>query len=337
MRRKIGVLTVLVGVLCFRSAVVGGPQVLEVSPTTLDFSAYTGEANPAAQVVSIWNSGHGPMDWTVTEDCNWITVEPNSGSSLGEADDVNVIVDINGLSGGVYNCQLTVGAGAAANSPQIVDVNLSVIGAVFVVPLPGCLGSYTAGERKAFTIDLGVELQQINVVRFICAGTVTAGLSYYATPIPAKFCASFDTDPEFMWAIGPKVGASTYPLPEYFSDNPRFEPMGGATWDFLLDGQADGWVVLSSIVYVPEQPPISFPTGYLEAASIRINAVPLLAGDFDGSGVVDLVDFAVLGLAWGTADGEPGYNVDCDISEPGDGAIDSLDLAVFCENWLAGL
>ncbi|UCC22578.1 MAG: hypothetical protein JSW23_00445 [Planctomycetota bacterium] len=442
MRGKNGVLSVLAGVLCFGSAVLAGPQVLEVSPRYLEFTGYEGGADPNAQVVSIWNSGPANMDWTVTPDCNWVTVEPNSGtswfggvnkvnvivdisglseghyscqltvtglgalnspqivdvnlfiyqpvigisstefefaaneewlnpddqilsisnigtgtlnwkivedcnwlavepntgSSLGEIDGVNIIVDISGLSDGIYNCQLTIEAGMAANSPQIVDVNLSIIGAAtYVVPLPGCLGYYSMGASEPFTINLGVELLQINEVRFTCAGTVTAGLDYWMEPISDRFYAYFDTEPGYIIAVGPAVGENTYPLPEYFSDNPRFEPMFGATWDFLLDGQADGLVVLSALYFLPEFPPISLPSGYLQAASIEMNALPLFGGDVDRSAEVDLVDFAVLGLAWGTTDGESGYNVDCDISEPSDGVIDSFDLAVFCESWLAGL
>ena len=114
-------------------------------------------------------------------------------------------------------------------------------------------------------------------------------------------------------------------------------PKFGATWDFLLDGKADGLVELGVIAYVPEFPPISFPTGYLQVAVIEINAVPLLVGDFDRSGEVDLADFAVLALAWGTMEGEPAYNADCDISEPADGVIDLFDIYVFCSNWLVGI
>ena len=207
----------------------------------------------------------------------------------------------------------------------------------YVVPLPGCLGPYTMAQKKPFTIDLGVELLQINEVRFMCAGTVTAGLDYWMHPLPDYFHGFFDTDPGYMTANGPTVGASTYPLPEYFSDNPQFVPKFGATWDFLLDGQANGVVVLSAIMSIPEFPPISYPTGYLQVASIEIVAVPLLVGDFDRGGEVDLADFAILALAWGTMEGEPAYNADCDISEPADGVIDLFDIDVFCGNWLAGI
>lgn len=135
MRRQITVLSIVVGVLCFGSVGLAGPQVLEVSPTFLGFSASAGGANPASQVLSIWNSGHAQMGWTVTEGCSWLTVDPNAGSSSGEVDDVNVIVDISGLSAGTYNCQLTVDAGTAANSPQTVGVLLLIdAGDILMVP-----------------------------------------------------------------------------------------------------------------------------------------------------------------------------------------------------------
>ncbi|MHC4571859.1 MAG: LamG domain-containing protein [Planctomycetota bacterium] len=126
MCRQIAVLSLVVGILVFSSAGFAGPQVLEVSPTYLEFGAYEEGANPAAQVLSIWNSGHANMDWTVTETCSWLVVEPNIGSSSGEVDDVNVSADISGLAVGSYNCQFTVTGDGAANSPQIIDVNLAI-------------------------------------------------------------------------------------------------------------------------------------------------------------------------------------------------------------------
>ena len=127
MWRRIALLSLVAGILCFSSAGFAAPPVLEVSPTYLEFSAYEDGNNPANQIVSIWRGGgNGPLNWEVTEACGWIVVEPNSGKSMGEVDDVNVIVDISGLTEGTYNCQLTVDAGTAANSPQIVDVKLVI-------------------------------------------------------------------------------------------------------------------------------------------------------------------------------------------------------------------
>ncbi len=60
-------------------------------------------------------------------------------------------------------------------------------------------------------------------------------------------------------------------------------------------------------------------------------------GDLDLDGFVNLVDFAIFGLAWSTEPGDAGWNPDCDISDPNDDIIDTLDLDVFTDNWLAGL
>jgi hypothetical protein len=206
----------------------------------------------------------------------------------------------------------------------------------YLISIP-VTGSYTMGQNKSFTIDLGEPLYAVNEVRFICQGTVTAGLGYWMEPFSDKFYGFFDTDPGYMAAYGPLVGAGTYPLPEPFSADVKFDSHFEATWDFLLDGEADGSVYLSMVYGIPEFPPVSLPSGYLSNAQIQIDAIPLIIpGDFDLSGKVDMVDFAVLASAWMTQAGEPGYNNDCDISIPPDNVINFFDLAEFCIDWLEG-
>jgi len=61
-----------------------------------------------------------------------------------------------------------------------------------------------------------------------------------------------------------------------------------------------------------------------------------MRGDFNGDGSVDFADFTSLAAAWLTADGQPRWNVACDISNPPDGVVNLRDLDVFCDNWLAG-
>jgi hypothetical protein len=178
MHRQIAVLSVVVGALCFGSAGFAGPQVLEVSPTYLEFSAYEGGGNPAAQVLSIWNSGHAPMDWTVTPDCNWITVEPNSGTSSGEVDDANVIVNINGLVEGTYNCQLTVTGSGAPNSPQVVDVNLVIYQPVIEL---------SAIEFEFYAFEGGANpANQILSISNIGTGTLNWGITEYCGWLSAE-------------------------------------------------------------------------------------------------------------------------------------------------------
>ena len=99
---------------------------IQVSPPGLSFTAVFGEANPAPQTLSIRNSGIDTLNWQIIEDCSWLSVDPNSGSSTGEADDVTVSVDVTGLAVGDYLCELEITDPAAGNNPQIVPVTLRV-------------------------------------------------------------------------------------------------------------------------------------------------------------------------------------------------------------------
>jgi glucose/arabinose dehydrogenase len=59
------------------------------------------------------------------------------------------------------------------------------------------------------------------------------------------------------------------------------------------------------------------------------------SGDFDGDCDIDLSDFALFARAWLTNSSDAQWNGLYDISEPKDGIIDGLDLAVFADHWLA--
>ncbi len=106
--------------------VVTGAEIA-LSATQFDFTAIYGGANPGDKILSISNSGSGTLNWEITEDCNWLSVEPNDGNSTGEWDDVTLSVDITGLARGTYDCNLTVSDPNATNSPQMVGVSLSII------------------------------------------------------------------------------------------------------------------------------------------------------------------------------------------------------------------
>ena len=62
----------------------------------------------------------------------------------------------------------------------------------------------------------------------------------------------------------------------------------------------------------------------------------VLITDFDGDSDIDFADFAVFAPAWLTAEGTPGFNPICDISNPPDLLINLLDLETLCDDWLLG-
>lgn len=64
-----------------------------------------------------------------------------------------------------------------------------------------------------------------------------------------------------------------------------------------------------------------------------------IVGDFNASGAVDFYDFALLAQRWFSVSGGTSWNADYDLDNSGisEGVIDIADLAIFCENWLAGV
>jgi len=65
---------------------------------------------------------------------------------------------------------------------------------------------------------------------------------------------------------------------------------------------------------------------------IELVTGPGLVGDFDGNGVVDANDLAILDAAMGSRPGDANWNPACDISIPSDGVIDEADLAIFLDH-----
>ncbi len=102
-----------------------GP-VIAVTPTELDFVAAEGSTAPADRTLQISNGGGGTLQWTVSDDAEWLSLSPASGSSAGEADSVTVSVNTSGLAADMYTAAITIAAAAASNTPQTTAVTLTV-------------------------------------------------------------------------------------------------------------------------------------------------------------------------------------------------------------------
>ena len=96
------------------------------SPSSFSFSAIEGGTSPAAKSLSIWNCGDGTMNWGVSDNAGWLTLNPISGSSASETDTVSLLVDTSGMSTGSYAATITLTAAGATNSPQTVPITLTI-------------------------------------------------------------------------------------------------------------------------------------------------------------------------------------------------------------------
>jgi hypothetical protein len=90
--------------------------VLSVSAhIALSFAATQGGAGPAAQTLSVVNTGGDPLPFTASASAPWLTV-----SASGAAAPATLTVTANpaGLAPGTYNATVTVDGGGASGSPS---------------------------------------------------------------------------------------------------------------------------------------------------------------------------------------------------------------------------
>ncbi len=122
---------------------IGQPS-LFVTPTRLTFGASGQSIVSPPQEILINNTGTGTLNWSITQDCSWLTCTPTSGTN-------NAIITVStnpaGLAVGTYTATITISATNAIGSPAQVPVTLNVYnpGAAstpfgyFDSPLPGTL------------------------------------------------------------------------------------------------------------------------------------------------------------------------------------------------------
>ncbi len=105
--------------------VTAAPPVLAVSPQSLSFTYSTGAAPPAAQTVSIANTGGGALSWTATTTDYWLALSATSGSAPGT---LSISINPANLAPGTYTTQVQIAAAGATGSPSSIAVTLVVEG-----------------------------------------------------------------------------------------------------------------------------------------------------------------------------------------------------------------
>jgi hypothetical protein len=106
---------------------VNASAVIGLSPSSLAFSAPLGGPDPAAQVLTVSNSGGAPLAWSLSDDASWLAAAPASGTlAAGASVQVDVDVSVAGLAAGSHSATLTVTGAGASNSPRTVAVALTV-------------------------------------------------------------------------------------------------------------------------------------------------------------------------------------------------------------------
>jgi hypothetical protein len=122
-------------------------------------------------------------------------------------------------------------------------------------------------DSVLISIDLGMSLQEIHDVRFNCSGDISA------IGAPGLFeCTFLAGTAQWQHAYTDVVSSPSFA--PFTSNNISFVSSNGATWDFLLDGNASVYVrLITNMMYIPENPPDSI-YGHIYSASLTIDATP---------------------------------------------------------------
>ena len=99
------------------------------NPSVLSFSAVQNGSNPAAQSLTIANTGPGVLTWTASSNSAWLTLNNTTSASGTNLGSVSVRVNPAGLSVGTHTGLITIVGTGSANSPQTVSVSFDVTAA----------------------------------------------------------------------------------------------------------------------------------------------------------------------------------------------------------------
>lgn len=99
------------------------------NPSVFSFSAVQNGSSPAAQSLTITNTGPGTLTWTASSNSAWLTLNNTTSASGTNLGSVGVRVNPAGLSVGTHSGLITIVGTGAANSPQMVTVSFDVTAA----------------------------------------------------------------------------------------------------------------------------------------------------------------------------------------------------------------
>ncbi len=98
---------------------------LALEPAELSSVCEEGQ-NAPPQSFEVWNSGRFILSYTISDNVAWLSCSPTEESSSGERDTITVSYNTAGLPTGDFSATITIESPEAGNSPQQVEVTLTV-------------------------------------------------------------------------------------------------------------------------------------------------------------------------------------------------------------------
>ncbi len=104
----------------------GIPPKIWVETQNFTFSAQESGSNPSAQSLRIKNDGPGTLNYELSNDVSWLSVNPTSGSTQGDVKVHQVHVEVASLPTGTHYGKITISDSNAGNSPKSIDITLKI-------------------------------------------------------------------------------------------------------------------------------------------------------------------------------------------------------------------
>ncbi len=123
-----------------------------LSTTSLSNSSTEGTDAPS-QTFKVSNSGGGTLSYSISDNSNWLSCSPSSGTSTGEQDTITVNYNTSGLSAGTRNATITISDPNADNNPQTIAVSLDIADSTQPPDKPVIISPYYGEIGERFTID----------------------------------------------------------------------------------------------------------------------------------------------------------------------------------------
>lgn len=249
---------------------------INFAPTSIEFYGAVNGTNPQNQTMELWSSTQCMLNWSLTDDAEWLSESPTSGNCTDEHSFITLSVNSSGMTEGEHLANITIQSSDANNPVEIVPVTLHMSVTSILKAHVNFVGRGTNNSRW---------VEPFEVWRFNPGTT------------------------QVVWQ-----GNRTTNNTGWF--NISDVPVG--TYDIGIKN----WTCLSEVA---NNVTVS------EGVGAVVDFGTTREGDCDNDDWVTGSDRSILYIGWGTSDGMPGWNANCDFDR--DGWITGADRSMMYISW----
>ena len=248
------------------------------TPSTLNFAAVTGGANPSPQNVQVASTGAGNVAFSSNASAPWILVSPPTGAT---PQTVQVAANATGLAAGNYSGTVSLTSLGAANSPQTINVNLAVTTPASILSVSPSSYAFGAGLNGSTPPAQSLSITSSGASSSWSGATDSPWLTLSAASGTTPAAIQVTANPTSL-AAGTYTGHITITAPG-LTGSPTVIPVtltvnGLYAADNFASGNLDGWAI-SPLGNLAGWTVVKLPVGEMAAQYNGQGATQLYAGN----------------------------------------------------------